>query len=52
MIKNNKINLNYLSTNEILTDGMTKPLELIKHAEFIKIFRLRRKEEIKVKGIN
>ena len=41
MIKNNKIDLYYLLINKILADGITKPLKLIKYAEFIKIFGLK-----------
>ena len=52
MIKNNEINLYYLLTNEMLADGITKLLKLIKYAGFIKIFKLRRKEKTKTKEIN
>ena len=41
MIKNNKIDLHYLLTNKILTDGIMKLLKLIKYAEFIKTFKLK-----------
>ena len=52
MIKNNEMDLHYLLINEMLINSITKSLKLIKHAKFIKIFRLKRKEEIKVKRIN
>ena len=46
------MDLYYLLINKMLADGMIKLLKLIKYAEFIKTFRLRRKKEVKIKGIN
>ena len=46
------MNLHYLLINKMLADGITKLLKLIKHAEFIKTLKLKRKKEIKIKKIN
>ena len=46
------MDLHYLLINEILVNGITKPLKLIKHAKFIKIFKLKWKKKIKAKRIN
>ena len=51
MIKNNKINLHCLLTNEMLADDITKSLKLIKHTKFIKTLELKQKK-IKIKKIN
>ena len=50
MIQNNEVELNYLPTDEMLADGMTKPLKSVKHAEFVKTLGLKRKEEVRAKG--
>ena len=34
----------------MLTDGIIKPLKLIKHTEFVQTLRLKRKKEVRVKG--
>ena len=33
----------------MLADGMTKPLKLVKHVEFVKTLGLKRKEEVRAK---
>ena len=46
------MDLYYLLIDKILADGIIKSLKLIKYAEFIKIFGLKRKKKIKAKKIN
>ena len=46
------MNFKYLSTNEMVADGMMKPLKMIKHAEFIKILRLKQKKKVEAKIID
>ena len=50
MIWNKEVELYYLPTDEMMADGLTKPLKAIKHTEFVRIFGLKRKEDVKVKG--
>ena len=46
------MNLHYLLINKMLINNIIKLLKSIKHAEFIKTLKLKRKEEIKTKRIN
>ena len=50
MLTTGEINLEYLPTDQMLADGMTKPLRPTKHAEFVRMLGLKRKDEVRAAG--